>query len=580
MRNQHPHTLVVFTLFSGALTLLTACGGSDEAALPALVAATPGTLVSCTDLTAKATLAGTTLTSTTLVASGGLTVAGVTSAMPEHCLVKGEMNRRTSAVDGKSYAIGFEMRLPTAWNGRYFYQANGGIDGSVVTATGSVGGGAPTTNALQMGFAVLSSDAGHTGAPWWAIDPQARLDYGYQAVGSLTPMAKNLIKTAYGKAPDRSYLGGCSNGGRHALVGAARYADQYDGILAGAPGMHLPKAAMAQMWKVQQYASIATSTVLSGNDAGQPDITSAVTPDEFKLLGAKIVAKCDALDGLTDGIVSDVTACQTAFNIQTDVPTCAAGTRDGTCLSAAQKTVLGNIFAGAKNSKGEAIYANFYADPGVAGANHALWHYTNAITLDPGALAFIFTSPPSTQAAFLATTGLKFALGYDIDASYPKMFATNGVYTESPWSYMTPPNETNLSALKNRGGKVLVYHGTADAIFSAADTTKWYDALQSANGGSANNFARYFMVPGMNHCSGGPATDQFDMLTNLVNWVEKGQAPEQIVANARGAGSNVVNAEVPVAWSASRSRPLCAYPKVARYKGTGDVESAVSFSCQ
>ncbi|MDZ7882450.1 MAG: tannase/feruloyl esterase family alpha/beta hydrolase [Mycobacterium sp.] len=197
----------------------------------------------------------------------------------------------------QSHAIGFEMRLPTAWNGRYYYQANGGIDGSVVTATGPVGGGSPTTNALQMGFAVLSSDAGHNiSAPWWGLDPQARLDYGHhQAVGSLTPMAKNLIKTAYGKAPDRSYLGGCSNGGRHALVGAARYADQYDGILAGAPGMHLPKAAMAQMYKVQQYASIATSTVATGADAGQPDITSAVTPAEFKLLGARIVAKCDAL---------------------------------------------------------------------------------------------------------------------------------------------------------------------------------------------------------------------------------------------------------------------------------------------
>ena len=326
MRKKHPNAFVVVALVSGAATSLTACGGSDE---PSLAAATPGTLVSCTDLATKAVLAGTTLTSTTLVASGGLTGMQGDRPVPEHCLVKGRMHERKGS-DGRDYAIGFEMRLPTAWNGRYFYQANGGIDGSVVTATGPVGGGSPTTNALQMGFAVLSSDAGHSGPPWWGIDPQARLDYGYQAVGSLTPMAKNLIKTAYGKAPDRSYLGGCSNGGRHALVGAARYADQYDGILAGAPGFHLPKAAMAQMWKVQQYASIATSTVATGADAGKPDITSAVTPAEFKLLGDKIVAKCDALDGLSDGIVSDVKACQAVFNVNTDVPTCAAGARDGT----------------------------------------------------------------------------------------------------------------------------------------------------------------------------------------------------------------------------------------------------------
>jgi feruloyl esterase len=566
-------------LLSGSVLGLSACGGSDEPPLPALSAATPGTLVSCASLAASAALANTTITASTLVASGALAVTGVTTPMPEHCLVTGRMNQRTSAVDGKSYAIGFEMRLPTAWNGRYFYQANGGIDGSVVTATGGTGGGAPVSNALQMGFAVLSSDAGHSGPPWWGLDPQARLDYGYQAVGSLTPMAKNLIKAAYGKAPDRSYFGGCSNGGRHALIAAARYGDQYDGILSGAPGFHLPKAATAQLWKVQQYASIATSTLASGNDAGLPDISSSVTAAEWKLLGSKVTAKCDALDGLTDGIVSHTKACQTAFNLKTDVPSC-TGSRDGTCLTEAQKTVLGNVFSGAKNSKGESTYANFYYDPGVAGSNYALWHFTNSTTLDPGATAFIFTTPPSSQSAFLATTGLKYALNFSMDTDYPKIFATDATYTESPWSFMTPPNETDLSKLKSRGGKVLVYHGAADPIFSAADTVKWYDALQTANNGSATNFARYFNVPGMNHCSGGPATDQFDMLTSLVNWVEKAQAPDQVVAKARGAGANVVNAELPATWGAARARPLCAYPKVARYNGSGDIESASSFSCQ
>ena len=580
MRRTSHYLKVNAVLLTGSALALSACGGNDEPPLPQLSAATSGTLVSCTDLATKAVLANTTIASATLVAAGGLSVAGVTTPMPEHCLVKGEMNRRTSAVDGISYAIGFEMRLPTAWNGRYFYQANGGIDGSVVTATGPVGGGAPETNALKMGFAVLSSDAGHSSpAPFWGLDPQARLDYGYQAVGSLTPMAKNLIKTAYGKTPDRSYFGGCSNGGRHALVAAARYSDQYDGILAGAPGLHLPKAAMAQLWKVKQYASIASSTVASGADVGQPDITSAVTPAEFQYLGKQITAKCDSLDGVTDGMVSDVEACQTTFNLQTDTATC-TGARDGTCLTASQKTVLASINAGAKNSKGEATYANFYNDPGVAGSNHTLWHYSNALTRDPGAVAFIFTSPPATQAAFGATTGLKYALAFNMDTDPAKMFATDATYKESPWSYMTPPNETDLSALKKRGAKLMVYHGAADPIFSAADTTQWYKALQTANGGSANDFARYFMVPGMNHCSGGPATDQFDMLAHLVNWVEKGQAPEQVVAKARGTGANVVNAELPATWGAARTRPLCTYPKVARYNGTGDVENAANFSCK
>ena len=574
----HPY-LARATLVAKAATLLTACGGSDYY-LPQLSAARPGTLASCTDLVTKAALANTTISSATLVAAGALTVTGVTTPMPEHCLVKGEMNRRTSAIDGNSYAIGFEMRLPTAWNGRYFYQANGGIDGSVVTAIGPNSGGAPESNALKMGFAVLSSDAGHSSpTPFWGVDPQARLDYGYQAVGSLTPMAKNLIKTAYGKAPDRSYLGGCSNGGRHALVAAARYSDQYDGILAGAPGLHLPKAAIAQLWKVQQYASIATSTVATGADAGLPDITSAVSATEFKLVGSKITAKCDALDGLTDGIVSDVKACQTAFNIQTDVPTC-TGARDGSCLTSAQKTVLANIYAGPKNSKNETLYSSFYADPGIAGANHTVWHYGNSLTRDPGAVAFIFTSPPSTQAAFLATTNLKYALAFNLETDYTKMFSTDATYKESSWSFMTPPNETDLSALKARGAKLMVYHGSANPIFSAADTAKWFDGVQAANNGSAADFARYFVVPGMNHCSGGASTDQFDSLTSLVNWVENGQAPDSLVAKARGTGANVTNTELPAGWGAARTRPLCAYPKVARYNGTGDVESAASFSCQ
>lgn len=363
---------VAMVITSSAAVLLSACGGSGS--LPQLSAASPGTLQSCTDLATKLNFPSTTITSAEQVAQDGLTVTGV-SGMPAHCLVKGKMNQRVSAVDGKTYAIGFEMRMPTDWNGRYFYQANGGIDGSVVTAVGPNSGGAPTSNALKMGFAVLSSDAGHSGPPWWGLDPQARLDYGYQAVGSLTPMAKDLIKVAYGRGPDRSYFGGCSNGGRHAMIAATRYADQYDGILAGAPGFHLPKAATAQLWKVQQYASIATSTIASGNDAGQPDITTAVTASEWSLLGKSITAKCDSLDGVSDGIVSDVKACQSSFNLTNDVPTC-TGSRDGTCLSSAQKTVIGKIFAGAKKSNGESTYSNFYFDPGVAGSNYAYWHYT------------------------------------------------------------------------------------------------------------------------------------------------------------------------------------------------------------
>ena len=568
---RHHPTLALSAI---AAALLAGCGGSD-AGLPQLTAAQPATLQSCATLANSLALPDTRITSSELVAEGGLTATGVTTPIPAHCLVKGRMKERTSAVDGAAYAIGFEIRMPVNWNGRFLYQANGGLDGSVVTALGSVSGGAPVAPALVQGFAVLSSDAGHGApTPFFGLDPQARLDYGYQAVGTLTPMAKNLIKGAYGKAPDRSYLAGCSNGGRHAMVGASRYAEQYDGILAGNPGFHLPKAATTQLWKAQQYAKVA------GKDAsGQPDLTTAVTPAEFKLISSKIVAKCDALDGVADGQVNDVAACQTAFNLQTDVPTC-TGSRDGSCISADQKSVLASIFAGPKNSKGEALYTGTWFDPGIAGANFASWHFGSPATRDAGAVAFIFTTPPSTVAAFKATTGLQYALNFSMETDYPKIFATNATYTESPWSFMTPPNEADLSTLRNRGGKMIVFHGVADGVFSPMDTAQWMDKLQANHGNDAGAFARLFMVPGMNHCSGGPATDQFDMLAPLVAWVEQGKAPDSVTAKARGAGANVVNAEVPSTWSANRTRPLCVYPKVARYNGTGDVESAGSFSCK
>ncbi len=210
MRRNRMRAHQPLALSAAAAALLMGCGGSSDAALPQLSAATPATLQSCATLASSLALPDTRITSAEQVPAGPITVQGVTTQAPAHCLVKGKMKERTGPVDGASYAIGFEMRLPVEWNGRFLHQANGGLDGSVVTALGSVSGAAPVAPGLVQGFAVLSSDAGHGApTPFFGVDPQARLDYGYQAVGTLTPMAKNLIKSAYGKAPDRSYLAGC-----------------------------------------------------------------------------------------------------------------------------------------------------------------------------------------------------------------------------------------------------------------------------------------------------------------------------------------------------------------------------------
>jgi hypothetical protein len=351
-------------------------------------------------------------------------------------------------------------------------------------------------------------------------------------------------------------------------VTAARYADQYDGFVAGAPGFNLPKAAIANIFGAQRYVTVATNPA---------DLSTAFTAAERTTVSNAVLAKCDALDGATDGLIQDTNACQKAFSLATDVPTC-TGERNGSCLSAAQKTAIAPIFSGAVTSTGAQVYTSFPYDSGHGSGGIPFWEFTAPLALDSGAVGLIFKVPPEAATGF---NGPAFTLGANIDTLVAQINATNSVYTESAMSFMTPPNPTDMSKVKDRGGKMIVYHGVSDPIFSVNDTTNWYDGVATTNKGDPSNFVRVFRVPGMGHCSGGPALDQFDMVSAIVAWVEQGKAPESITATARGPGNaGGVNAEVPATWSASRSRPLCPYPKVARYKGTGDVENAANFSCQ
>ncbi len=567
-----PARLVLAAMPALALSACSQMGGAPSGNPASQAQGAP--LQRCETLAAAFKHDQTRIDSVAVQAAGALKLAG--QPVAEHCLVKGAMHPRKGS-DERDYAIGFEMRLPRDWNGRFYYQGNGGLDGAVRPAEGALGGG-PLTGALMQGFAVISSDAGHTGAqtPFFGTEPQSRLDYGHQAVAKLTPMAKALIATAYGKAPDRSYLGGCSNGGRHAMVEAAR-GQAYDGYLVGAPGYRLPNAALAQLWGAQQWAPLAVAGATTKHPlnptASIPDLSGAFTKAERQLVASAILAKCDALDGAKDGLVQATQACQSAFRLQTDVATC-TGERNGQCLSAAQKTVIASVFAGGRTPSGQAIYSAFPLDPGLAGDNWATWKFANAVALDPLSVGTVFSVPP----------GLFDPLKVDVNARLPLFSATSDVYRESGLSLMTPPghqNPVNLVRLQDRGAKMIVYHGVADAIFSAEDTRQWMQRLDQALGGQADRFARFFPVPGMAHCSGGLATDQFDLLSPLVKWVEQGQAPQAVVATARGAGNpGGVNTELPADWSASRSRPLCAYPTVATYKGSGSLEDASSFACR
>ncbi|WP_028311304.1 tannase/feruloyl esterase family alpha/beta hydrolase [Derxia gummosa] len=550
--------------------------GSDDSSDAASV-----TKLACGEITTAALgITGLTVTATETVAAGTVTPSGADSALPQHCRVTGSIDPHTSPVDGKAYAIGFELRLPTDWNGRFMFQGGGGTDGVVNPAYGNILGGGPTTNALTRGFAVASTDGGHTtesapivGGSLFGLDPQARVDYGYNAVGRTTEIAKAVIRRFYGADAGHSYFLGCSNGGRQALVAATRFADRFDGIVAGNPGFNLPKAAVQHAWDVQAFSSVAPL-----DTDGKPIIASAFSNDDLNLVAAKIVEKCDALDGLADGMVNRFESCKGVFD---PAELACAGDKTATCLSREQVVVLNKVFDGPRDGSGKQLYSDWPWDAGIGAGGWRVWKLgssttsvPNAIiaTLGGGSLPYVFTTPP-TRVTGDGTNVVDYLRGFSFDIDAPKIYATDLTYTTAAMTFMTPPNPSDLSKFKGHGGKLIVYHGGSDPVFSYNDTRNWYAALAAANSGDASGFARLFAVPGMNHCSGGPATDKFDMLAAIVDWVEGGKAPDSIAASARAA--NTAAAAFP-----TRTRPLCAWPKVAVYKGSGDVEAAASFSCQ
>ena len=517
----------------------------------------------------------------------GLVIAGsklqpAGDGLPQHCVLTGAVKDRTGA-DGHHYAIGFEMRLPTEWNGRFLDQMNGGNDGSVLPATGDqpralASGGVP---ALARGFAVLSSDSGHSGADpankarglaagaAFGLDPQARRDYGYAADITLAPIAKAIIAEHYGRKPDFSYIYGCSNGGRHTMVAAERMPEQYDGFLAGAPGFELPRAAIQHAWDAQAFAR------------ADPDIRKSITKEDGALISRKVLAACDKLDGLEDGLSENLAACQKAFDFDSLVCTPGA-TAD--CLPKAKVEALKTSFAGPHNSKGEALYSDWPVDGGVGTGNWRMWkvespippwdHYPIIATMGAASLAYIFTTPP-TEAGGAPEALVKTLMDFDFDRDAPTIYAKTDAFPESAMDFMTPPNadDPKLAKFRELGRKMIIYHGAADPVFSINDTIRWMKKLDANLGGKAADNVRLFPVPGMTHCGDGITLDKFDALGALVDWVEKGKAPDQIVATADPSSK-----EIPAAWSTARSRPLCPWPQFAKYSG-GDPEQAGSFVC-
>ncbi len=532
---------------------------------------------------------------TTVISSATLNAPraaqGNTPALPEHCEVQGRMNDRTG-VNSQHYAIRFHLRLPSDWNGRFFFEGGGGSNGNLGNALGNLQG-QQRSNALVMGFAVVSTDSGHDnavnndtargGTVTFGFDPQARRDFGYNSYDQVAQAAKAIINSYYGRAPERSYYVGCSEGGREAMMMSQRFPTYFDGILACSPGFKLAKAALfGHSADVQALAEVAKSSGVFDR-FGQPLLNKTFTDEDLDLASQAILSACDALDNLQDGVIDNFPACTPAVVAPKFAAITCKGPKRNTCLSAAQVAALQKIYAGPKNPQGELLYADWAWDRGLGGkigetynqgwrswkigAYDAANNSAIIATLGSSSASALFVTPPVAVAATGAAP-VEYLLNVDLNRDAAKLYAKSGEYTEPVWDFMMA-SSTDLSAFKNHGGKLLIVHGVSDPVFSINDTISWWNDVNRVNNGAASDFTRLFAVPGMNHCAGGPATDQFDAFTALTNWVEKGSAPDRIVATA---GQNTP-------WP-GRTRPLCAYPKQARYKGSGSIEDAGNFVCQ
>lgn len=586
------------------LGLLAGCGGSSGPN------ATAPPVMTCADLTSLS------IANTQIISASEFIGAG------HYCNVIGVIDKRVSTQDPDhlTYGIGFELNLPDSWVGRFEMEGGSGTDGSVTSPQGSAG------TELGLGWAVAADDGGHEDAPInpafdWAddddsgkggtahfgVDEEARLDYGYKGIEKTTAVSKQIIAQYYGRRPRYSYLLGCSNGGRDAMVAAYREPHMFDGIVAGNPGFDLPRAGIAEAWNEQQLAPLATST--DSNE--QPYLPPTFPAQDLEVASAAILSACDGLDGLVDGIIDDYTACTNivvypALAAYTCSPGGAHGNtpHGGDCLTAAQVSALKKIYAGPTNSHGKQLYSRWSWDAGIwdppsaPGSGWGAWNVsvggssaTNTaknLTQGAGAVPMIFTTPPVVTPVAGPDGQEAFAFSYNFDTDAPKIFATARGYPKSSTEFMTgtPSGPSPFLFPFSRRGKMIMYDSVNDGIFSGVDLINYYNMVNRAMGGHAQDFARLFMIPNMAHCGGGPATDSFSgqVLTAITSWVEEDQAPDKIIATNTNTASpfpSVAPFDPRVAenFPTGGTRPICPYPQQTRYKGTGATNDAANFVC-
>ncbi len=501
---------------------------------------------------------------------------GAPTVLPAHCEVFGVLQDRAGRL-GQRYAINYHLRLPQDWNGRLLFQGGGGTNGDIGSAVGPVGPGAKS--ALARGFAVISQDSGHDNKrntdPRWGgqtvfgTDPAARANYGHASLPQAAAAARAITARFYGKAPERSYFYGCSKGGQEGMAAAQRYPALFDGIVAAAPGFALPRAALNEAWNVQQVAALARQQ--TGAPATVSSIAATFSPAQLGLVRKAVLEACDAADGLADGITADFRKCTSARVLpRLRAAQCRAGEAD-TCLSPSQIGTFAAMMTGPRSAAGRPLYARWAWDGGTGSPMWAMWRIGSEqrpafdISLGGASLPTVFSVPPRPVGPTPNDT-LAYQLSLRFPAAASAIYARRAPFQRSAWEDIGM-HSANLDGFIARGGKLLVPHGVSDPVFSVEDTLGWWDRVAARYGARTDGAVRVFPVPGMAHCGGGPATDDYDMLTALTDWVERGQAPAQVIARAGGQSP----------WP-GRTRPLCAWPTVARYKG-GDPEKAESFSC-
>ena len=460
--------------------------------------------------------------------------------LPEFCRVTGVLRPSSDS------EIHFEVWLPASgWNGRFLGVGNGGFAGSIEYRQ--------LAGNLRRGYATAGSDTGHMAeaedASWAFGHPEKIKDFGWRAVHLATERAKDIVSAYYGKPAAKAYFDSCSDGGREALMEAQRFPEDYDGILAGAPA--------------NNWVHMVTSGA-AGAQAMRSDPRAYISSKKLAAIEQATLAECDQRDGVKDGIIGDPTKCR--FDPETLL---CKGADSLDCLTQPQVDSLKALYAGGADSHGKAIF------PGFVLGDESSWKNW-IIGAGPGSA--YFDGYVQNYFRYMVTGDPKFnILTANVDELLVKAQAATGAELDS-----TNPE---LAPFAARGGKLILYHGWNDPAISPWNSIDYYKTVQQTMGADkSDSFLRLYMVPGMEHCVGGPGADsfgqfgsptsqgpKFGVFDGLVDWVEQGTAPGPVIATKY----TQLNGEN----KTTMTRPLCAYPQVAKYKGSGDTNDAANFTC-